>query len=161
MEGKSTNLPHNWELVKLSELCWLENGEPYSGKELPYLDVKYLRGKTQKTLLTNGNIVKVNEKVILVDGENSGEVFIVPELGYLGSTLRILKISGQINKNYLQIILDLHRKLFRDNKTGSAIPHLNKKLFTELLVYLPPLAEQERIVTATKLLFQQIDLIKQ
>ena len=50
--------------------------------------------------------------------------------------------------------------MFRDNKTGSAIPHLNKKLFAELPVCLPSLAEQTRIVEITKLLSQQIDLIQ-
>ena len=157
---KPSDLPLNWEFVKLSELCWLENGESCSDKELPYFDVKYLRGKIQKTLLTRGNFVKANEKVILVDGENSGEVFTVPECGYLGSTFRILKISEQISKEYIQIILDIHRKMLRDNKTGSAIPHLNKRLFAELVISLPPFREQERIVVIIKSLFQQIDLIQ-
>ena len=154
-------IPENWAWIRLGEVCRLENGKQYSESELPYLDVKYLRGKTEQNLVKNGNVVEKNEMVILVDGENSGEVFTVEERGYLGSTLRILKISEQINKEYLQIILDLYRKLFRDTKTGSAIPHLNKKLFSDLLVSLPPLKEQERIVVVVKLFFQQIDLIKQ
>ena len=83
----------------LSELCWLENGIACSDKNLPYLDVKYLRGKKEKTTLASGNLVENNEKIILVDGENSGEVFTAPEQGYLGSTFRILKISKNINKD--------------------------------------------------------------
>ncbi|MBQ7171661.1 MAG: restriction endonuclease subunit S, partial [Clostridia bacterium] len=35
---------------------------------------------------------------------------------------------------------------FRNNKTGSAIPHLNKELFFNMPFPVPPLAEQERIV---------------
>ena len=43
---------------------------------------------------------------------------------------------------------------------GSAIPHLNKKLFGELQLPLPPLAEQQRIVEQVEKLFKQLDEIQ-
>ena len=39
-----------------------------------------------------------------------------------------------------------NRELYRNSKTGAAIPHLNKNLFRNSLIALPPLAEQQRIV---------------
>ena len=105
-----------------------------------------MRGKGDKTLLTSGKIVDIGTKIILVDGENSGEVFNVPFRGYMGSTFKILGISNHVNGQYLNNVLDFYRDLFRGNKIGAAIPHLNKTLFRSLIIGLPPLAEQERIV---------------
>lgn len=49
--------------------------------------------------------------------------------------------------------------MLRENKVGSAIPHLNKKLFKEIEVPIPPVNEQRRIVSAINTLFNYIDNI--
>ena len=110
------------------------------------MDAKTLRGKTDITYLSEGKVVDCGTKVILVDGENSGEVFNVPFRGYMGSTFKILSASKEFNIHYLNTILDFYKDVFRDSKIGAAIPHLNKSLFKSLIIGLPPLAEQERIV---------------
>ena len=110
------------------------------------MDAKTLRGKTDIAYLNEGKVVDCGTKVILVDGENSGEVFNVPFRGYMGSTFKILGASKEFNIHYLNTILDFYKDVFRDSKIGAAIPHLNKSLFKSLIIGLPPLAEQERIV---------------
>ena len=110
------------------------------------MDAKTLRGKTDIAYLNEGKVVDCETKVILVDGENSGEVFNVPFRGYMGSTFKILGASKEFNIHYLNTILDFYKDVFRDSKIGAAIPHLNKSLFKSLIIGLPPLAEQERIV---------------
>ena len=82
----------------------------------------------------------------MVDGENSGEVFFATEDGYMGSTFKVLYIPDAIYAPYVLNFLLLKKQLFRNRKTGAAIPHLNKELFFNLLIPIPPLAEQERIV---------------
>jgi type I restriction enzyme S subunit len=49
--------------------------------------------------------------------------------------------------------------MLRENKVGSAIPHLNKKIFKEIEIPLPPLAEQKRIVEAIDKAFKYLDAI--
>ena len=139
-------MPEGWEYIRLSTICWLDDVKKTVGDKLPYLDAKTLRGKTDFTFLTEGKIVDCGMKVILVDGENSGEVFDVPFKGYMGSTFKILGASVHFNLQYLNTILDYYKDLFRGNKIGAAIPHLNKSLFKSLIIGLPPLAEQARIV---------------
>ena len=139
--------PDSWGLVRLSTICWLGDTGKSSGERLPYLDAKTLRGKTDKNILIEGKIVDIGTKVILVDGENSGEVFDVPFRGYMGSTFKILETVSHFNLDYLNLVLDYYRDTFRGNKIGAAIPHLNKNLFKSLLVGFPPLPEQARIVT--------------
>ena len=139
-------MPDGWEYIRLSTVCWLGDTKKTSGETLPYLDAKTLRGKTDIEYLNEGKVVDCETKVILVDGENSGEVFNVPFRGYMGSTFKILGASKEFNIHYLNTILDFYKDVFRDSKIGAAIPHLNKSLFKSLIIGLPPLAEQERIV---------------
>ena len=141
------DLPDGWEYIRLSTVCWLDDTKKTSGETLPYLDAKTLRGKTDIAYLNEGKVVDCGTKVILVDGENSGEVFNVPFRGYMGSTFKILGASKEFNIHYLNTILDFYKDVFRDSKIGAAIPHLNKSLFKSLIIGLPPLAEQERIVS--------------
>ena len=144
------DLPENWVFSRLEEVAWLEDGIRSSGEELPYLDVKTIRGKQNETMLSSGKIIEKGMQVILVDGENSGEVFEVPCRGYMGSTFRILKVSSYVEIDYIRLILDYYKNLFKDNKTGSAIPHLNKKIFKSLIIGIPPIEEQKAIVNRVK-----------
>lgn len=155
------NLPNGWVEISLFEICWLEDGNQINGEELVYWDAKALRGKNTKVKISYGKIVEQGKNVILVDGENSGEVFTIPYRGYLGSTFKILQIAPLVSQNFVRIILDYNRDLFRENKTGSAIPHLNKRLFKTMNVLLPPFLEQERIAKNVDLLLSQIDIIEQ
>lgn len=79
----------------------------------------------------------------------------------MGSTFKILNISCRINEKYLLYFVDSKRDLLRNNKTGSAIPHLNKKLFFGLEFPLPPLKEQKRIVERIESLFAKLDEAKE
>ena len=53
-----------------------------------------------------------------------------------------------------------YKDLFRNSKKGSAIPHLNKDLFSNLTITLPPLAEQHRIVDKLDKIFEKIESMK-
>lgn len=140
-------------------LCSLTDGEKQNGIERVNLDVKYLRGERDAKSLTFGKYVAANSLLILVDGENSGEVFRVPIDGYQGSTLKQLSINKNMNTEYVLQIINLHRKILRENKVGSAIPHLNKKLFKAIEVPIPPYKEQQKIVGAINKAFMFWDLI--
>lgn len=138
--------PDTWEWLRLGQLCQLLDGVKMSGVKYPYLEAKYLRGKIEGTNIDSGKFVKKGTMLILVDGENSGEVFFASEDGYMGSTFKVLYIPEAVYVPYVLYFLLLKKQLFRNRKTGAAIPHLNKELFFNLLFPVPPLAEQERIV---------------
>ena len=140
-------------------LCSLVDGEKQSGIERINLDVKFLRGEREAKTLSTGKYVAANTLLILVDGENSGEVFRTPIEGYQGSTFKQLEINDYMNTDYVLQVINLHRKTLRENKVGSAIPHLNKKLFKAIEVPIPPYEEQQRIVNATNKAFTTLDEI--
>ena len=157
--GHYQNLPGSWCVAPMGTLCSLNDGEKQTGVERINLDVKYLRGERDAKTLTAGKFTPSNSLLILVDGENSGEVFRTPIEGYQGSTFKRLSIKDNMNTDYVLQVINLHRKTLRENKVGSAIPHLNKKLFKEIEVPIPPYNEQKRIVEAINITFKHLDTI--
>ena len=157
--GHYPQLPDGWVVVPMQMLCSLTDGEKLDGKEMPNLDVKYLRGERDFKTQTNGRYVAANSLLILVDGENSGEVFRTPIEGYQGSTFKQLHINENMLAEYILHVINLHRKALRENKVGSAIPHLDKKLFKAIEVPVPPYDEQVRIVTVINSMHSKLDAI--
>ena len=157
--GHYPQLPDSWTIVPMQMLCSLTDGEKLDGKGMPNLDVKYLRGERDFKTLTNGRYVAANSLLILVDGENSGEVFRTPIEGYQGSTFKQLHINENMLVEYILHVINLHRKALRENKVGSAIPHLDKKLFKAIEVPVPPYDEQVRIVTVINSMHSKLDAI--
>lgn len=157
--GHYQKLPKGWVITPMQTLCALVDGEKQNGIERINLDVKYLRGEREAKVLTSGKYTAANTLLILVDGENSGEVFRAPVDGYQGSTFKQLSIHEEMYTDYVLQVINLHRKTLRENKVGSAIPHLNKKLFKAINVPIPPYEEQKRIVNAMNKAFTILDTI--
>ena len=153
------NLPKGWAVAPMQMLCSLVDGDKQSGIERINLDVKFLRGEREAKTLSAGKYVAEHKLLILVDGENSGEVFRTPVEGYQGSTFKQLAINDNMYTDYVLQVINLQRKTLRENKVGSAIPHLNKKLFKAIEVPIPPYEEQQRIVNAINKAFTTLDVI--
>ena len=138
-------IPSSWSLARLNAVCQLTDGLKATGKQC-LLDAKYLRGKSTGTIVELGKLVYKGDNIVLVDGENSGEVFIVPQDGYMGSTFKQLWISSSMYEPYILAFIQFYKETLRNSKKGAAIPHLNKELFYGLIIGIPPLQEQRRIV---------------
>ena len=146
-------IPSSWSLARLNAACQLTDGLKTTGKQC-LLDAKYLRGKSSGTFVEQGKLVYKGDNIVLVDGENSGEVFIVPQDGYMGSTFKQLWISSSMYKPYVLAFMQFYKETLRNSKKGAAIPHLNKELFYGLIIGIPPLQEQRRIVQKIEQLTQ-------
>ena len=139
------DFPSSWSIVRLYSVCQLTDGLKTTGKQC-LLDAKYLRGKSSGTIIEQGKLVYKGDNIMLVDGENSGEVFIVPQDGYMGSTFKQLWISSSLYEPYILAFIQFYKETLRNSKKGAAIPHLNKELFYGLIIGIPPFQEQKRIV---------------
>ena len=154
-------LPKGWSITSMQEVCGLFDGERQEDRLLTNLDAKFLRGFSDGKVIKDGRYVPANTYMILVDGENSGEVFQTSTEGYQGSTFKQLNINENMNEKFVLHIINLHRKSLRENKVGSAIPHLNKKLFKAIPVPIPPYAEQERIIHAINAAYALLTVIEE
>lgn len=139
------SFPESWEIVRLHSICALIDGEKRTGNNI-CLDAKYLRGKSSGEQMTAGRFVQSGDNIILVDGENSGEVFTAPIDGYMGSTFKQLWVSETLHLPYVLACIRFYKEELRNSKKGAAIPHLNKDIFRNLIIGIPPLQEQERII---------------
>ena len=139
------DFPNNWVVARLSSICTLVDGEKKDGQQI-CLDAKYLRGRSAGDYLQKGRFVQKGDNIILVDGENSGEVFAVPCDGYMGSTFKQLWVSSVMHLPYVLNFILFYKELLRKSKRGAAIPHLNKEIFYSLIIGIPPYQEQVRIV---------------
>lgn len=136
--------PNSWIVLRLKDICQLTDGEKRNGKGI-CLDAKFLRGKSSATIIEKGRFVYAGDNIILVDGENSGEVFSIPQDGYMGSTFKQLWLSSVMWKPYILAFILFYKEALRNSKRGAAIPHLNKELFYNLPIGIPPYQEQQRI----------------
>ena len=159
--GHYPKLPKGWAITSMQEVCRLIDGEKLKNRALTNLDARFLRGFSDGKIIKEGRYISANTCMILVDGENSGEVFVTPMEGYQGSTFEQLSFNVNMNKEYILYIITQNRKALRENKVGSAIPHLNKKLFKAIQVPIPPYAEQERIVCAINTAFNKLNAIEE
>ena len=103
--------PNNWSVLRLKDICQLIDGEKRNGKDI-CLDAKYLRGKSSATIVEKGKFVYAGDNIILVDGENSGEVFTVPQDGYVGSTFKQLWLSSAMWKPYILAFILFYKERF-------------------------------------------------
>ena len=147
------DFPGTWSIARLNAVCQLTDGLKTIGKQC-LLDAKYLRGKSSETIVEQGKLVYKGNNIMLVDGENSGEVFIVPQDGYMGSTFKQLWISSPMYEPYVLAFIQFYKETLRNSKKGAAIPHLNKELFYGLIIGIPPLQEQRIIVQKIEQLMQ-------
>ena len=147
------DFPSSWSIARLHSVCQLTDGLKTAGKQC-LLDAKYLRGKSSETIVEQGKFVHKGNNIMLVDGENSGEVFIVPQDGYMGSTFKQLWISSSMYEPYVLAFIQFYKETLRNSKKGAAIPHLNKELFYGLIIGIPSLQEQSRIVQKIEQLTQ-------
>ena len=148
--------PRSWQIVRLGDVSRLVDGEKKSGS-YPCLDAKFLRGKATATMLNAGKFVGIGSDIILVDGENSGEVFSVPMAGYMGSTFKQLWISSEMYVPYVLNFIRFYKDQLRNSKKGAAIPHLNKDIFYSLVIGIPSFDEQKRIVEKTQQLMKLLE----
>ena len=149
------DFPSSWSIVRLSSICALIDGEKKDGQRI-CLDAKYLRGRSAGDYLQKGRFVQKGDNIILVDGENSGEVFAVPCDGYMGSTFKQLWVSSVMHLPYVLNFILFYKELLRKCKRGAAIPHLNKEVFYSLIIGIPPYQEQVRIVNKINEIYSKI-----
>ena len=147
------SFPESWAIVKLHSISALIDGEKRTGNHI-CLDAKYLRGKSYGGQMKAGRFVHSGDNIILVDGENSGEVFTTPIDGYMGSTFKQLWVSETLYLPYVLACIRFYKEELRNSKKGAAIPHLNKDIFYNLIIGIPPITEQKRITNRIEELSQ-------
>jgi type I restriction enzyme S subunit len=163
-EEKTFELPENWEWIRLSKIAEFVNGFAFSSSDFSNEGVGVVKiGDIQDGSLTPESMSRVpfevvrdldvrlkvepNELVIAMSGATTGK------LGF-NKTSQTFYLNQRVGKIIPFIVsreflfLDLTTKIAANlaKSFGSAIPNLSTEQINAILIALPPLAEQHRIV---------------
>jgi type I restriction enzyme S subunit len=150
-------IPKDWNIERLGRLInYVKGKKPkklYDQKinenSLPYLTAEYMRGLEAPKWCDpkEDPMIKVNsDDVIMIwDGSYAGHVF-TGFNGVLASTMiKIVPKYNNLDEKFLYYYLTISSRRLRETTVGTGVPHINKKIFEELYIPLPPLDEQKRI----------------
>ena len=130
--------------------------EPQEGY-LPYVDIEAFETGTVKKYTSGEKCLACEDGDILIvcDGSRSGLVGYAIH-GFVGSTLAKISCEDLLNQ-YLFYFLQGKYRLLNTSKKGTGTPHLNPTLLRQQKIVVPPIEEQQRIVTRIEELFSELD----
>lgn len=160
-------LPKNWINVYLQDVTKNVKGKKpkiqteieFDGS-IPYMDIKALEYNEIRQFadIESSKHFEEGDVAMVWDGARSGWVS-KTNFGAIGSTLVSFK-PIKINSNYLFYYLLEKYPFINSNARGVGIPHVDPTVLWSLDFPLPPLPEQNRIVTKLDALFAQLETIK-
>jgi type I restriction enzyme S subunit len=137
--------------------------ERSSEEFVPYLTADYMRGLDKPKWCNpklESSVIRVShDDVIMIwDGSYSGHVFTGFD-GILASTMIKIMPIIELNKKFLYYYLMVNFEKFRSTTVGTGIPHVNKKVFEEFPISVPPLHEQVRIAGILSTVDRAIEVV--
>lgn len=176
------DLPDSWRWVRLSQLVSVLNGDrgknypaksTLSHKGIPFISALNLDGKSvieddnllclseqQYERLGNGKLIR-DDIVVCIRGSLGKHGRYPFDKGAIASSLVILRpfMNEAVMAEFLMMYLDtpLFFSEIRRYDNGTAQPNLAAKSLEQFLLPLPPLAEQQRIITKIEELLPHVD----
>lgn len=152
------------ELVELGTILEMVKGKKPVNQSaekkdgyFPYVDIEAFETGVIKQYTDGEKCTPCDDGDILIvcDGSRSGLVGRAVK-GYVGSTLAKISAKG-LDDNYFFHFVQGKYALLNTKKKGTGTPHLNPELLKQQKLIVPPLPEQERIVSRIEEIFSQLD----
>ncbi|PES34154.1 restriction endonuclease subunit S [Bacillus thuringiensis] len=156
-EEKDYELPKGWEWTRLGTIIHLISGQHLTpdqynieGKGIPYLtgpsDFQDGRALITKWTEIPKVVVEKNDILITVKGSGVGKSIIL-NVSNTSIGRQLMAIRPVLtDKNYIYMFIELYKKKINDASIGIAIPGISRGDLLNLMIPLPPLNEQKRIV---------------
>lgn len=164
---------NGWTETTLGEVADIQKGKKPPEVDVfvplskPYLTADVLRGATCEQFISDvlaGSCIHLSghETVLLWDGAGAGDVF-KSQPGILASTMAKVqsKSISVIVDGYLYLYLDSKRVEIKSSCRGTTVPHVSPEALKSLSFFLPPLAEQKRIVDVVSSVDAYINALQQ
>ena len=173
-EEKSFDLPRGWEWCRLGDIGISQTGttpstsiKEYFGGNIPFIKpadisskgINYKNDSLTDLGLEKGRKILENSLIMVCIGGSIGKTYYTNRLCSCNQQINALTPLGNINSKLLYYICS--SQFFYNNlikkSTGTATPIIKKSNWELLLIPLPPLEEQKRIVAKVDELFELID----
>lgn len=181
-DEKPFDIPENWKWVRLRDICSkITDGTHHSPPNLEIGAYKYITAKNIKDSgidLTNISYVSQDvhneiysrcnpeqgDILLIKDGATTGVVTVnnLVEAFSMLSSVALLKQSMFVDAWYIVYALrsDLFYKVIRSQMKGTGITRITLKQIEPMVIPLPPLAEQKRIVEKLEQLLPLCERLK-
>lgn len=164
------NDPKNWKVKKLGDVCTYSKGKKplqlvnHLTKEnnIPYINIKAFE-KGIISEYTNGekcNICNDDDLLMVWDGARCGLIGKAKK-GAVGSTLMKILPKENIHKEYLFHFISSKFWALNTKPKGVGIPHIEPTLLWNFELVVPPLPEQQAIVSKIEALLSELENGKQ
>ena len=158
------DIPDNWCWVRIKYLFQTSSGgtpdkghPEYYGGTIPWVKVGDLKAKTleqaEETIsvlgMDNSSAKMFPKNTILVAmycNDAIGKSSILSKPMTTNQAICGLYPNPLVNKEYIYYAIQANRKILQEQSAGGAQKNINQKIVNDLLLPLPPLAEQRRIV---------------
>jgi type I restriction enzyme, S subunit len=164
------DIPDNWCWTRLGDVTEIIMGQsPDSSSVGEKTGIEFHQGKkhfSDKLITDSGRRCSTPKKISPADSlllcvrAPVGIVNITDREICIGRGLASIRGYGIISTEFLYFYLSSITKYFIDRSTGSTFKAINQKTIKESIIALPPLAEQERIVTRLEELLPLCDALE-
>ena len=170
-------VPEGWAWCRLGEVCSFLNGFAFNSKEFKNTGIPIIRISNisyekvnisncvySSELLHEDFVAKKGDLLVALSGATTGKmgVYGKEQKAYINQRVGNIRIvvNNTIIPEYRNFFLYSQSKKILTKAYGGAQPNIGGKDILEILLPLPPLAEQKRIVTAIETIFTQIDILE-
>ncbi len=170
------DLPYGWEYIRLKNIATLTGGFTPKPEELssvgiiPYFKVSDMNTPENYKFMVKSSLYYISDasrktfpKGSIVFPKNGGAVLtnkkrILEQESVVDLNTGVLIPYQPLNIEYLFILFSTID--FNKHHKGSSLPTINTDFMNNIVFGLPPLAEQERIVSQVQSIMQYIDLLE-
>ncbi len=161
------DIPDNWRLAKLNEVIKLLSGQDLKKDEYNSVGngIPYITGASnfdRENILINRwtdkptVIAKKGDILVTCKGSVGKTAIANFEIAHIARQIMALRVSEKADNFFVHYFLKLMYEELKGNERG-LIPGISRKVILNLLIPVPPLAEQKRIVEILDKIFSKLN----